>query len=71
MFSDLLCLREVVYIFSKLGENSGNAIYFELGGGRKGILYGPAMGATLADLITNKALDLDIAAYELGASRSK
>ena len=47
-----------------LGRAPGAAnVYVANGGGRKGILYAPAMGSVVADLLTTGATDMDISAY--------
>ena len=39
------------------------------GGGRKGILHGPAMGAACADFVVSGKTDLDSAPYAPGRFR--
>ncbi len=41
-------------------------VYVATGGGRKGIVFGPAMGRTIADLITHGTSVLPIEAFSLG-----
>lgn len=38
-------------------------VYVANGGGRKGVLYGPAMGSIVADLLATGRTDMDISAY--------
>lgn len=47
--------------------NAAN-VYIANGGGRKGILYGPAMGEIVASLIVDAEPDIDGAPYALGRS---
>lgn len=59
------CLRPMTADGLPLLGPAPNAenVYIATGGGRKGILYAPAMGSTLADLMVLGRTDLDIAAY--------
>ncbi|MCZ6887333.1 MAG: FAD-binding oxidoreductase [Gammaproteobacteria bacterium] len=50
--------------------DAAEGVYIATGGGRKGILYGPGMGSTLADLITTGTSDLDMTRYDPGRSAS-
>lgn len=43
-----------------------DGLYLATGGGRQGIMMGPAMGKTIADLISSGATDVDIAPYDTG-----
>lgn len=53
-----------------LGKAPGlRGVYVATGGGRKGILYGPAMGDACADLIVSGATDLDLSPYDPGRFR--
>lgn len=53
-----------------LGRAPGlRGVYVATGGGRKGILYGPGMGAACADLIVSGATDLDLSHYDPGRFR--
>ena len=38
-------------------------VYMANGGGRKGVLYGPAMGSIVADLLAAGRTDMDVSAY--------
>ena len=38
-------------------------VYMANGGGRKGVLYGPAMGSIVADLLAAVSTDMDVSAY--------
>ena len=38
-------------------------VYMANGGGRKGVLYGPAMGCIVADLLATGSTDMDVSAY--------
>ena len=50
-----------------LGKAPGlRGVYVATGGGRKGILYGPGMGAACADLVVTGATDLDLTPYDPG-----
>ena len=54
-----------------LGEVAGlRGVYVATGGGRKGILYGPGMGAACADLIVSGATDLNLTPYDPGRFRA-
>ena len=44
-------------------------VYVATGGGRKGILYGPGMGAACADVVVSGATDLDLTPYDPGRFR--
>ena len=60
------CLRPMTpdghVLLGRVGGLRG--AWLATGGGRKGILHGPAMGAVCADLITTDETDLDLAPYE-------
>ena len=62
------CLRPMTpdgYVL--LGRVRGlRGAWLATGGGRKGILHGPAMGAVCADLITTGETDLDLTPYDPG-----
>ncbi|MYE13534.1 MAG: FAD-dependent oxidoreductase [Gammaproteobacteria bacterium] len=50
-----------------LGRAPGlRGVYVATGGRRKGILYGPGMGAACADLVVTGATDLDLTPYDPG-----
>ena len=50
-----------------LGRAPGlRGVYVATGGGRKGILYGPGVGAACADLVVTGATDLDLTPYDPG-----
>ena len=49
-----------------LGPASGwENVYIATGAGRKGILYGPALGEVMSGLISGESLDLDISPYNV------
>jgi glycine oxidase len=43
-----------------------DGLYLATGGGRQGIMMGPGMGKTIADLITTGATDVDMTRYDTG-----
>jgi glycine/D-amino acid oxidase-like deaminating enzyme len=43
-----------------------DGLYLATGGGRQGIMMGPGMGKTIADLIATGATDVDMTPYDTG-----
>ena len=62
------CLRPMAADGLALLGAAANAanVYVAAGGGRKGILYAPAMGEIIASLMVDGETDIDIAPYALG-----
>ena len=52
------------------GVPSAPGVFVATGGGRKGILHGPAMGAACADLVVSGKTDLDLTPYDPGRFRA-
>ena len=67
-FTETACLRPVapdnVLV---LGQMPGiDGLYIATGGGRQGIMMGPGMGKTIADLIADGTTDVDMSPYDPG-----
>jgi glycine/D-amino acid oxidase-like deaminating enzyme len=62
------CLRPVTpdNVLMLGGMPGIDGLYLATGGGRQGIMMGPAMGKTIADLIATGATDIDMSTYDTG-----
>jgi glycine oxidase len=62
------CLRPVTpdNVLMLGGMPGIDGLYLATGGGRQGIMMGPAMGKTIADLIVGGATDVDMTPYDVG-----
>ena len=62
------CLRPVTpdNVLMLGGMPGINGLYLATGGGRQGIMMGPGMGKTIADLIATGTTDVDMAPYDTG-----
>lgn len=62
------CLRPVTpdNVLMLGGMPGIDGLYLATGGGRQGIMMGPAMGATIAELIATGTTDVDLTPYDTG-----
>ena len=62
------CLRPVTpdNVLMLGGMPGIDRLYLATGGGRQGIMMGPAIGKTIADLISTGATDVDMSVYDAG-----